>query len=79
MAPSAGPPVMVVSGACASTVMARRAGEPSRLPPASARTSKTYAPLASFGSLSGDTHCAQSLAFTTRHSNVAPCVVEPKL
>ena len=45
VAPAAGPPVIVVSGATVSTVQVREAGEASTLPTASmARTWKVCAP-----------------------------------
>ena len=54
-----GPPVIVVSGAAASTVNARDAGVASTLPAASmARTRNVYEPSASGPSVRGEVHRA---------------------
>ncbi len=69
-----GPPVMVVSGAGATTatVNVREAGVASTLPAASlARTENVCSPSARFVYACGDVHAANA-ALSRRHSNVAP-------
>ena len=70
-----GPPVIVVSGAVASTVHAREAAVWSTLPAASvARTSKVCGPSASALYACGDVH-AVNVPPSMRHANVEPTSV----